>query len=66
MEVSGLGITTAQEGRLSWSDVQEIQPRAGWARVMRTGASYAWEADAVSRVANLYVFLTIAENLSAQ
>ncbi|MDX2683492.1 DUF6585 family protein [Streptomyces sp. NY05-11A] len=65
-EVSGLGIATAQKGHLSWPDVQEIQLKAGWARVMRTGASDAWDADAVSRIANLCVFLTVAENLSAQ
>ncbi|MEU9794789.1 DUF6585 family protein [Streptomyces sparsogenes] len=65
-EVSSRGITTAQKGHLSWPDIQEIQLRAGWARVMRTGASDAWDADALSRIANLYVFLTIAEILSAQ
>lgn len=66
-EVSSAGISTTHKGRLAWRDVQDIQLKSGWARVMQTNApDRAWDSDEISRIANLYVFLAIARNFSAQ
>ncbi|MFG2624455.1 DUF6585 family protein [Streptomyces sp. NPDC048473] len=63
--LSRTGMATTRNGHLPWSDVQEIQVGAGRVHVMRTGESGRWCSVAVSDIANLHVFLTVAENLSA-
>ncbi|MFD7492237.1 DUF6585 family protein [Streptomyces sp. NPDC059832] len=65
LSLSRTGLTARGKGDLSWSEVQEIQVAAGRVRVMRTGGSGLWCGVAVSDIANLHVFLTVAERLSA-
>ncbi|WP_413752984.1 hypothetical protein NRF20_19650 [Streptomyces sp. R-74717] len=62
--LSRTGMATTRNGHLPWSDVQEIRVGAGRVHVMRTGESGPWCSVAVSDIANLHVFLTVAENLS--
>jgi hypothetical protein len=65
ISLSRAGMDTTRSGRLPWSDVQKIQVRGGRVHVTRTGESGSWCSLAVSDIANLYVFLTVAEHLSA-
>jgi hypothetical protein len=64
--VSRTGMTTTRNGHLPWSDVQEILVKGGRVYVMKPGESSPWSSDAVSDIANFYVFLTIARNLCRQ
>ncbi|MFI9103381.1 DUF6585 family protein [Streptomyces fildesensis] len=60
------GLSTHANGRLSWSHVQECRVNAGRVHVMRAGASSPWAGDAVSNVANLHLFLTLAAHLAPE
>ncbi|MET9655595.1 DUF6585 family protein [Streptomyces sp. NPDC006510] len=63
--LSRTGLTARGKGHLPWSGVQEIQVSAGWVNAMGTGGSGRRCSAAVSDIANLHVFLAVAQHLSA-
>ncbi|MFD7530318.1 DUF6585 family protein [Streptomyces sp. NPDC059849] len=63
LSLSAAGLTARTKGLLPWSDVREIQVRAGRILVTGPGGSGAWCRSAVSDIANLHVFLAVAEHL---
>ncbi|MCX4846127.1 DUF6585 family protein [Streptomyces sp. NBC_00893] len=63
LSLSGAGPTARAKGLLPWSEVREIRVAAGRIIVAETGGSGAWCSTAVSDVANLHVFLAVAEHL---
>lgn len=64
--LSRTGLTARGKGHLPWSGVQEIQVSAGWANAMGTGGSGRRCSAAVSDIANLHVFLAVAQHLCAE
>ncbi|GGV93956.1 hypothetical protein GCM10015535_57970 [Streptomyces gelaticus] len=65
ISLSRTGLTARGKGHLPWSGVQEIQVAAGRVHVMGTGGSGQWCSVAVSDIANLHVFLAVAQHLAA-
>ncbi|WP_326767090.1 hypothetical protein OG978_23410 [Streptomyces sp. NBC_01591] len=63
--LSRTGLTARGKGHLPWSGIQEIQVSAGWVNAMGTGGSGRRCSAAVSDIANLHVFLAVAQHLSA-
>ncbi|WP_371660128.1 DUF6585 family protein [Streptomyces sp. NBC_00280] len=64
LSVSSNGVTGTGKRVLPWSEVQEIDVKGGRVYVRKAGESGPpWSNVAVSGVANLLVFLTVAENL---
>ncbi|MFJ1619977.1 DUF6585 family protein [Streptomyces sp. NPDC088190] len=63
--LSRTGLTARGKGRLPWSGVQEIQVSAGRVSALGTGGSSRGCSVAVSDIANLHVFLAVAQHLSA-
>ncbi|MFJ1882808.1 DUF6585 family protein [Streptomyces sp. NPDC088137] len=63
LSLSATGLTARTKGLLPWSEVREIQVRAGRILVAGTGGAGAWCNSAVSDIANLHVFLAVAEHL---
>ncbi|MEV5201717.1 DUF6585 family protein [Streptomyces sp. NPDC053720] len=65
LSLSAIGLSARMKGLLPWSDVQEIRAAAGRILVAGTGGPGAWCSSAVSDIANLHVFLAVAEHLRA-
>ncbi|MEL5957261.1 DUF6585 family protein [Streptomyces sp. CLV115] len=63
LSLSGTGLTARAKGLLPWSEVREIRVAAGRILVAGPGGSGAWCSTAVSDIANLHVFLAVAEHL---
>ncbi|MFF2957695.1 DUF6585 family protein [Streptomyces sp. NPDC057963] len=62
--LSGTGMATTRNGHLPWTDVRGIRVEAGRVHITRNGDSGRWCSAAVSDIANLHVFLAVAERLS--
>ncbi|MFG3528910.1 DUF6585 family protein [Streptomyces sp. NPDC047917] len=63
LSLSDAGLTARAKGLLPWSEVREIRVVAGRILVAGSGGSGAWCSTAVSDIANLHVFLAVAEHL---
>ncbi|WAU78914.1 hypothetical protein O1Q96_03575 [Streptomyces sp. Qhu-G9] len=66
LSLSSKGVSSTRNGRLPWSEVQEILVQGGSVRVLRSGTADTWSTVAVSGMPNLYVFLAVAGKLCRQ
>ncbi|MET8746568.1 DUF6585 family protein [Streptomyces sp. NPDC004728] len=64
--LSRTGLTARGKDHLPWSGVQEIQVSAGRVNAMGAGGSGRRCSAAVSDIANLHVFLAVAQHLCAE
>lgn len=61
-EVSRTGIATNARHRLTWNELERIDIVNGRVHVMKIGETLPWGRDDVKDIANLHLFLTVAEN----
>lgn len=65
LTVNGAGIAAAGKGAVPWYEIQAVQISRGYVSVRRAGRWLAWSGQPASKIPNLFVFLTLADQLRA-
>jgi hypothetical protein len=65
LTVNAAGIAAAGKGAVPWSEIQAVQIARGYVSVRRSGRWLAWSGQPASKIPNLFVFLTLADQLRA-
>ncbi len=61
--VHGSGLVSARHGLLPWAELEQVQVVQGYVRLRRAGKWLAWSNKPAADIPNLYVFLTLADQL---
>ncbi|MFI6638915.1 DUF6585 family protein [Streptomyces sp. NPDC050504] len=63
LSLSADGVSDATRGRLAWPEVTDVTVKGGRVYVMQAGQKHPWANREADSVANLHLFLTMAEDL---
>jgi hypothetical protein len=61
--VHATGVVSARHGLLPWTELEQVQVVQGYVRLRKAGKWLAWSHKAAADIPNLYVFLTLADQL---
>ncbi|MBO0869468.1 MAG: hypothetical protein J2P15_12965 [Micromonosporaceae bacterium] len=65
LTVNMAGIACAGKGAVPWSEIQAVQINRGYVSLRRAGRWLPWSGQPASKIPNLFVFLTLADQLRA-
>jgi hypothetical protein len=63
LAISGAGIVSSRHGLLPWGELEEVQLQQGYVKLRKAGRWLSWSNKPASEIPNLFVFLTLADQL---
>jgi hypothetical protein len=63
LAISSAGIVSSRHGLLPWAELEEVQLQQGYVRLRKAGKWLSWSNKPASEIPNLFVFLTLADQL---
>lgn len=65
LAINAAGIACAGRGSVPWREIEQVQVNRGYVSLRRAGKWLAWSGKPAAQIPNLFVFLTLAEQLRA-